>query len=41
VDEALDAEIRTQLRHVSEGTPQWDVEYNRIGEAIRRKRGLI
>ncbi len=41
VDEALDAEIRTQLRHVTEGTPQWDVEFNRIGEAIRRKRGLL
>jgi hypothetical protein len=40
VDEALDAEIRTQLRHVSEGTPQWDIEYARIGDAIRRKRGL-
>jgi hypothetical protein len=41
VDEALDSEIRTQLRHVTEGTPQWDVEYNRIGDAIRRKRGLV
>ena len=41
VDDGLDGEIRTQMRHMTEGSAQWDVEYARIGERIRRKRGLI
>ena len=40
IDEALDTELRAQLRHVTEGTPQWDIEYARLGEVLRRKRGL-
>jgi hypothetical protein len=40
VDADLDAEVRAQLRHVKEGTAQWDVEYARVTEAVRRKRGL-
>ncbi len=40
VDASLDAEVRLQLRHMKEGTSTWDVEYNRVMEAVRRKRGL-
>lgn len=39
-DAELEAEVRSQLRHVREGTAQWDVEYARVMEAVRRKRGL-
>jgi hypothetical protein len=40
VDSALDAEVRAQLRHVKEGTREWEVEYARVLEQVRRKKGL-
>ena len=39
-DDALDAEVRAQITHVKEGTSQWDIEYNRVMEATKRKKGL-
>ena len=39
-DDKLDAEVRAQLKHVKEGTRDWDVEYGRMVEIIKRKRGL-
>jgi hypothetical protein len=39
-DDALDAEVRAQLRHVQEGTHEWDVEYARVLELTKRKKGL-
>lgn len=39
-DDALDAEVRAQLRHVKEGTRDWDVEYGRMVEIVKRKKGL-
>jgi hypothetical protein len=39
-DTELEAEVRAQLRHVKEGTAQWDVEYARVLESVKRKRGL-
>jgi hypothetical protein len=40
VDDALDAEVRAQLKHVSEGSRTWDVEYQRVLEQIKQKRGI-
>lgn len=40
VDADLDAAVRAQLKHVKEGTAQWDVEYARVLEAVKRRRGL-
>ena len=40
VDSDVDAEVRAQLRHVKEGTAQWDVEYARVLETVRRRHGL-
>ena len=39
-DTELEAEVRAQLRHVKEGTAQWDVEYARVLDVVKRKRGL-
>lgn len=39
-DDELDAEVRAQLRHVKEGTRDWDVEYGRMIEIVKRKKGL-
>ena len=40
VDNALDAEVRAQIKHVREGTRDWDIEYNRVLEQVKRKKGL-
>jgi hypothetical protein len=40
VDSALDAEVRAQLRHVREGTREWEVEYAKVLERVRRTKGL-
>ncbi len=39
-DEKLQAEVRGQLRHVQEGTSVWEVEYRRMMEDIKRRKGL-
>jgi hypothetical protein len=39
-DAGLDGEVRMQLRHVEEGTTKWEIEYARVLEATKRKKGL-
>ena len=40
VDEQLEQETRARLGHVQEGTRTWEVEYQRVMEDIRRRKGL-
>ncbi|HEY3594291.1 MAG TPA: DUF507 family protein [Polyangiaceae bacterium] len=40
VDEELEREVRGKLKHVEEGTRTWEVEYTRMMEDIRRRKGL-
>jgi hypothetical protein len=40
VDEELEKEVRGKLKHVQEGTRTWEVEYARMMEDIRRRKGL-
>jgi hypothetical protein len=37
----LDGDVRAQLKHVREGTHTWDIEYARVLEATKRKKGLM
>jgi uncharacterized protein len=39
-DDDLDREVRRHLKHLSEGTNTFEVEYQRQLEAIKRKHGL-
>lgn len=39
-DAELDTEVRAQLRHMTEGSRTWDVEYARVMEQVKRKKGL-
>ncbi len=39
-EEELQAEVRSQLKHVKEGSSDWDVEYRRMMENIKRRKGL-
>lgn len=36
----LEEEVRGQLKHVQEGTQMWEVEYRRMMEEIKRRKGL-
>jgi hypothetical protein len=40
VDDDLDREVRRHLKHLSEGTESFEIEYQRQLELIRRKHGL-
>ena len=40
VDSAIDAEVRAQLRHVREGTRDWEIEYAKVLEQVKRRKGL-
>jgi hypothetical protein len=41
LDEAVEAEVRGKLKHVKEGSRDWDVEYRRMMEDIQRRKGLV
>ena len=36
-DAELEAEVRAQLRHLKEGTSQWDIEHAKVLQAVKRK----
>ncbi len=38
-DDALEQEVRARLKHVTEGTPAWDVEYHKVLREVRKKHG--
>ena len=40
VEERLQQEVRSRLRHVQEGTSLWEVEYRRMLDDIKRRKGL-
>jgi hypothetical protein len=40
IDAAIDGEVRAQLKHVREGTREWEVEYARVLEQVKRRKGL-
>jgi uncharacterized protein len=39
-DSKVDDEVRAQLKHVKEGTRQWEIEYARVLDQVRRLKGL-
>jgi len=39
-EDELQAEVRAQLRHVKEGSSVWEVEYRRMMDDIKRRKGL-
>lgn len=39
-EETLDAEVRARLKNVEEGTPSWDIQYQKTMREIRVKHGL-
>jgi uncharacterized protein len=39
-EDSIQSEVRAQMKHVQEGTAKWEVEYQRILEDVRRRKGL-
>ena len=39
-DEEIEQQIRGRLKHVQEGSSVWEVEYRRMSEEIKRRKGL-
>ena len=39
-EEKIEEEVRGRLKHVTEGSQMWEVEYRRMMEDIKRRRGL-
>jgi hypothetical protein len=39
-EQALEDEVRKQLKHVEEGTGLWEIEYRRMMADIKRRKGL-
>jgi uncharacterized protein len=39
-EQAFEQEVRGRLKHVQEGTGLWEVEYRRMMEDLRRRKGL-
>jgi hypothetical protein len=39
-EEQLQAEVRGRLKHVQEGTTLWEVEYQRMMDDLKRRKGL-
>jgi hypothetical protein len=38
--DSLEAEVRSKLKHVQEGSRLWEIEYSRMKEEIKRRRGI-
>ena len=39
-EDQIDQEVRGRLKHVQEGTPVWEVEYRRVMDEIKRRKGI-
>ena len=40
LDDEIDRETRAHIKHVEEGTRTWEIEYRRVMEEIKRRKGL-
>ena len=40
VDEEIDREARSRIKNLEEGTPQWEIEYEKNVSQIKRSRGI-
>ncbi len=41
IDDEVEQEVRARLKHLEEGTSDWEIQYKRVKETIRRNKGLI
>jgi uncharacterized protein len=41
IEETLESEVRSKLKHMQEGSRTWEVEYQRLMGEIQRRKGLV
>jgi hypothetical protein len=41
LDDEVEKEVRARLKHLEEGTSDWEIQYKRVRETIRRNKGMI
>jgi hypothetical protein len=41
IEEELESEVRSKLKHVQEGSRTWEIEYKRLMGDIQRRKGLV
>jgi len=41
LDDEVEQEVRARLKHLEEGTADWEIQYKRVKETIRRNKGMI
>jgi hypothetical protein len=41
MEEQVDREVRERLKHLSEDTPEWEIEYQKLYRQIAKRRGLL
>ena len=41
LEEQIDKEVRARIKNITEGTPEWEIEYQKIFNQLAKKRGLL
>jgi hypothetical protein len=41
IAEEVDREVRDKIKHLEEGSPEWDIEYQKLYRGIARRKGLL
>lgn len=41
IAEQVDREVRDKIKNLEEGTPEWDIEYEKLYSRIARRKGLL
>ncbi len=41
IEEEIDEEARSKIKNLEEGTRDWEIEYARAMDAVKRRRGLV
>ena len=40
-EDQLDTDVRARMKNLKEGTPAWDIEYQKVMRDVKRKHGII
>jgi hypothetical protein len=41
LEEQIDKEARARIKNIAEGTPEWEIEYQKIFNQLAKKKGLL
>lgn len=41
IEEQLDREVREKIKNLEEGSPEWEIEYQKLYRSIARRKGLL